>query len=95
MSEQIEQDAEVAPQQHGKRLDQVAAELFPDFSRSRLQGWIKQGALTLDGAVVRPRDKVTAGANLRLSAELDEQVQWSADTHGADSQASTRCYART
>lgn len=79
MPEQIEQDAEVAPQQHGKRLDQVAAELFPDFSRSRLQAWIKQGALTVDGAVVRPRDKVTAGANLRLNAELEEQVQWSGE----------------
>jgi 23S rRNA pseudouridine1911/1915/1917 synthase len=76
MPEQIEQNAKVTLEQHGKRLDQVAAELFPDFSRSRLQGWIKDGALTLDGVVLRPRDKVSAGALLSLCAQLEDEVQW-------------------
>ncbi len=79
MPEQIEQDAEVTSALHGKRLDQVAAELFPDFSRSRLQSWIKSGALTLDGATVRPRDKVKIGAQLRLRAELEDEVSWSGE----------------
>ncbi|MGH8171778.1 MAG: RNA pseudouridine synthase, partial [Rhodanobacteraceae bacterium] len=38
----------------GRRFDQVLAELFPDYSRSRLSAWIKSGAARLDGAEVVP-----------------------------------------
>lgn len=79
MPEQIEQDAQVTAVQHGKRLDQVAAELFPDFSRSRLKSWIQSGALTLNGATLRPRDKVEVGAQLSLRAELEDEVSWSGE----------------
>jgi len=76
MVERIEASAtaeEVAP---GERFDQVAARLFPDFSRSRLQAWIRDGALTVDGVPLRPREKVPPGARLRLSAELEAAVGW-------------------
>jgi 23S rRNA pseudouridine1911/1915/1917 synthase len=54
----------------------VAARLFPDYSRSRLQTWIKQGQLRLDGRQCRPRDKVAAGALLRIEAELERETGW-------------------
>ena len=57
------------------RLDQVAAQLWPDFSRNRLQAWIKAGELTLDGRKVRPRDTVLGGETLSLSAELEQQSE--------------------
>ena len=76
MPERVEQDASVTEAQHGKRLDQVAAELFPDFSRARLQAWIRGGELRCDGITMRPRDKVAAGARLTLSAELEQEVSW-------------------
>ncbi|MEE4190497.1 MAG: 23S rRNA pseudouridine(1911/1915/1917) synthase RluD [Halieaceae bacterium] len=76
MLEHIEQEALVTEEQHGKRLDQVAAELFPEFSRSRLQAWIRSGELLIDGAAVKPRDKVSAGARLTLVAALEEAVSW-------------------
>ena len=57
------------------RLDQVAAQLWPDFSRNRLQGWIKAGELTLDGKQARPRDTVLGGETLSLSAELEQQSE--------------------
>lgn len=41
-----------------QRLDAVLAELFPDYSRSRLQQWIKDGRVLINGAVPRARDKV-------------------------------------
>ncbi|MDP7041696.1 MAG: RNA pseudouridine synthase, partial [Gammaproteobacteria bacterium] len=41
--------------QDGKRFDQALAELFPDYSRSRLQGWIKAGRALLDGETRAPR----------------------------------------
>ena len=60
----------------GARLDQAAARLFPDFSRARLQEWIRQGCLRLDGSVARQRDRVRSGSRLALEAELDAQVNW-------------------
>ncbi|AVK26465.1 pseudouridine synthase, RluA family protein [Pseudomonas aeruginosa] len=60
----------------GQRLDQIAAQLFPEHSRSRLAGWIKDGRLTVDGAVLRPRDIVHSGAQLVLEAEQEAQGEW-------------------
>lgn len=76
MSDRICMTALVAPESGGQRLDQVAAQLFPDFSRSRLQGWIKDGCLTVDGRTVRPRDTVYGGEKLVLDAEREVQGDW-------------------
>jgi len=54
----------------GRRLDQVAAELFPQFSRSRIQGWIRTGQLTADGRTCRPSAKLAGGELLELDAEI-------------------------
>ena len=78
MSEKVELQASVPPEMHGRRLDQVAAELFPGYSRSRLQSWIKQGSLSVNGGSARPRDKVAVGACLRVDAQLEAEVGWQA-----------------
>ena len=59
----------------GRRFDAVLAELFPEFSRSRLAEWIKSGEALLDGATVRPRDPVRGGEAVSLHAELEDQVE--------------------
>ena len=62
--------------QAGMRLDQALAVLFPDFSRARLQSWIKQGMVKVDGVTAqRPRDKVIGGEFVELEAELEDQVE--------------------
>ena len=76
MTETVELQALVPPQMRGDRLDQAAAQLFPDYSRSRLQAWIKRGELTVDGQTCRPRDKVAEGACLRIEAQLEQEVGW-------------------
>ncbi|HEY6130536.1 MAG TPA: 23S rRNA pseudouridine(1911/1915/1917) synthase RluD [Halioglobus sp.] len=76
MNERVELQASVPQEMHGNRLDQVAAQLFPQYSRSRLQDWIRQGALSVDGQQCRPRDKVTSGASLLIEAELQTEVDW-------------------
>ena len=58
----------------GRRFDAVLAELFPDYSRSRLAAWIKSGDARLDGREVRPRDPVRGGETVTLSAVLDVQT---------------------
>lgn len=72
----IELNAEVPYEMGGQRLDQVAALLFAEHSRSRLSAWIKEGLLTVDGAVLRPRDIVHGGAQLVLKAEQEAQGEW-------------------
>lgn len=64
----------------GARFDQAAAQLFPEFSRARLQTWIRSGQLLLDGVTARPRDAVGFGSRLSLSAELQSEVSWAAES---------------
>ncbi|NLA67608.1 MAG: 23S rRNA pseudouridine(1911/1915/1917) synthase RluD [Gammaproteobacteria bacterium] len=58
----------------GRRFDAVLAELFPEYSRSRLAAWVKSGDVLLDGAGVRPRDPVRGGQEVLLTATLETQV---------------------
>lgn len=51
----------------GRRLDQVLAEAFPEFSRSRIQHWIDDGRVQVNGAQRRPRDKVRLGELIVLA----------------------------
>jgi 23S rRNA pseudouridine1911/1915/1917 synthase len=57
----------------GQRVDQVAVDLLPGFSRARLQAWIRAGHLTLDGRRVRPAQRVAGGEFLRLEAEPEAE----------------------
>jgi len=60
----------------GQRSDIVASNLFPDYSRSRLQSWMQDGFLLVDGKHVRPKDRLLTGQNLRLEVELDSPERW-------------------
>lgn len=55
-----------------QRLDRAASELFPQFSRSRLQAWIKSGELTVDGELRRSKDKVLGGEELEIEAQREQ-----------------------
>ena len=69
-------EALVPIQCHGMRLDQVAAELFPDYSRNRLATLIKEGRLMVDGRTVKPRDKATASAQVTLMVTHEPVIDW-------------------
>jgi 23S rRNA pseudouridine1911/1915/1917 synthase len=43
------------------RLDQALAQLFPQYSRNRLQVWLKAGHITVDGELAAPRRLVDGG----------------------------------
>ena len=58
----------------GRRFDAVLAELFPEFSRSKLTEWIKSGDVLLDGDTVRGRDPVRGGEVASLHVVLDTQT---------------------
>ena len=70
----IRHEAAVPLTAAGRRFDQALAEMFPDYSRSRLSGWIKSGAVTLDGAQAPPRQLLRGGEQVLLQVELENEV---------------------
>lgn len=76
MKESVELAACVPADCGGWRLDAAAATLFGEYSRARLQQWIKEGALTLNGLAAKPKDKVMPDDELRLCAALEAQGDW-------------------
>jgi 23S rRNA pseudouridine1911/1915/1917 synthase len=67
-------EARVPDEFAGRRLDQALAELFGDFSRSRLQQWVKQGQVSVDGRQLRPRDKLFGGERVVLTVQLVQEI---------------------
>ena len=59
----------IPPEYARKRFDAVLADLFPDYSRSRLQSWIKKGRVLLDGKQARGKDKVQGDELIELHVE--------------------------
>ena len=74
--DQIELTASVPTADCGRRLDQVAAEQFPQFSRSRLQQWIKSGDLLVNGQQLPAKHKLLGGEELSVSTQLKAEGDW-------------------
>lgn len=63
--------ARVPEELAGMRLDQCLAEMFPDYSRSKLQIWIKSGRVKVDGLERKGREKMDGGEEIELDAEAE------------------------
>jgi 23S rRNA pseudouridine1911/1915/1917 synthase len=51
---------------HGKRLDHVLQEKLPEYSRSRLQQWIKAGRVSVDGKAAKPSATLRGGERIEV-----------------------------
>jgi 23S rRNA pseudouridine1911/1915/1917 synthase len=51
----------------GKRLDHFLQEQMPGFSRSRLQSWIREGRVLVDGAAAKPSHILHGGESVEVS----------------------------
>ncbi|APD90431.1 23S rRNA pseudouridine(1911/1915/1917) synthase [Alteromonas mediterranea] len=70
---QLEASTEAA--HFGLRLDQVLADLFPEYSRSKLKTWIQDGNVSVNGEVITvPRHKMQMDELVTVQAEMDVQV---------------------
>jgi 23S rRNA pseudouridine1911/1915/1917 synthase len=69
--------AEVSSTQAGVRLDQALAQLFPQYSRSRLTAWIREGRVLVDGKTMKPKSLVLGGESIELTpvVEANERVE--------------------
>ncbi|MDO3384874.1 23S rRNA pseudouridine(1911/1915/1917) synthase RluD [Gilvimarinus sp. SDUM040013] len=84
MTTTIELTAQVPVECRGQRFDQIAASLFPDYSRARLQEWIKNGDLTVNEAVLKPKDKLIGGETLSVNVHLQSEETWQAEAIDID-----------
>jgi 23S rRNA pseudouridine1911/1915/1917 synthase len=66
--------AEVPFEMAGMRLDQALAELFSDYSRTRLQTWVKTGRVKVNGLTLKAKDKLEGGEEITLDAEPEVVV---------------------
>ncbi|MEY4476037.1 MAG: ribosomal large subunit pseudouridine synthase [Pseudomonadota bacterium] len=77
MAQQVQLNATVVESQLGQRLDQALAELFPDYSRSRIKEWILEDRVTVDGKTInKPKEKVLGGEFVEIDAQIEEDARW-------------------
>lgn len=67
--------AKIPEEMAGMRLDQCLAEVFPDYSRSKLQTWIKAGRVTVNQHSLKAKDKIDGGELIELDAEAEEVLE--------------------
>ncbi|MCC6302543.1 MAG: 23S rRNA pseudouridine(1911/1915/1917) synthase RluD [Gammaproteobacteria bacterium] len=68
----------------GQRLDRALAELFPEYSRARLQQWMEEGRVSVDGRRPRPRDKARGGERVELLARVERDTAWQAEARALE-----------
>ena len=74
---QITLSAEVQPEQIGQRLDQTLAELFPEYSRSRLKTWIEADLVKRNDRIANiPREKVLGGEKIEITVEVEDETRF-------------------
>lgn len=63
----------------GQRLDQTLAQMFPDYSRSRIKEWILAGKVKVNGTVnSKARDKMYGGEAIIIDAEIEPEIRFEA-----------------
>ncbi|MEO7774601.1 MAG: 23S rRNA pseudouridine(1911/1915/1917) synthase RluD [Steroidobacteraceae bacterium] len=73
-SEFLEHLLELPASAAGLRLDQALAAALPQYSRARIQAWIKEGAVDVDGRAPRSRDPVGGGEKVRVAARFQSDL---------------------
>ena len=71
--------AEVPESLAGNRLDQIAAKLFPGYSRARLQSLIKEGKLLVNGKDSRAKDRLILGDKIAVTVEPQKPLDYQAE----------------
>lgn len=68
--------ATVPAAMEGQRLDQVLANLYPQYSRSQLQKWVKAGQVRVDDKILKPKERLIGGEIIQLCAEQETQTEF-------------------
>lgn len=84
MSTAVRQSLIVPPEFAGQRLDQVLAELLSEYSRTRIKTWIESGEVKVDGAVMRPKDRVVGSERIEVDATIEADQGVTAEAIAVD-----------
>ena len=57
----------------GQRIDTVIQSLLPEYSRTRIQRWIKDGHIKVDNLLINPKKKIIGGEYIEIDIQPDEQ----------------------
>src|SRR3989338_1584103 len=64
-----------------QRLDAALAQLFPDYSRSQIQQWIREGYVQINNKIIqKPRQETIAGQIVTITATITENTEWIAQS---------------
>ena len=75
MTEQNKRFATIPEDHAGLRLDRSLAQLFPEYSRARIQAWIVSEHVTVDGEYRACKYSVSGGEHVELTPIQSEQIQ--------------------
>ncbi len=84
MSESTRLVATIPETLAGARVDQALARLFPQYSRSRIQQWIRSGHAMVDGRRLRQKDLVDGGERVEIQVHVEPDERWIAQPLGID-----------
>jgi len=71
MGQKIQHKEQIPLNLRGLRVDQALASIFPQYSRSRLQSWLKDGNILINNVSMRPKDKIFGGETIEIQTKLD------------------------
>lgn len=58
----------------GQRLDKALAQMFPDYSRSRLKEWLLAGSISVDSGLTKPKEAVSGGETVTFEPQPEAVV---------------------
>lgn len=70
MTEHIQLQFKIPSEHHNHRIDRVLAQLLPEYSRSQLSEWIKNGAITMAQQQCKPKDKAIGAALIEINVDF-------------------------
>ncbi|TNF93652.1 MAG: 23S rRNA pseudouridine(1911/1915/1917) synthase RluD [Gammaproteobacteria bacterium] len=59
---------------HGLRLDQALSKLFPEYSRARIQKWIRQNQVLVNGQSCKPKMNMQGGERILLDVQPEPET---------------------
>jgi 23S rRNA pseudouridine1911/1915/1917 synthase len=68
MNTKIQSSITIPVEFNDSRLDVALGTLLPEYSRSKIQDWIKSGYVTVDGEILRSKDKVQTDQIVNINA---------------------------
>lgn len=72
MIDRIQKQIIISKEQHSQRLDSVLAQLIPEYSRTQISTWIKEGAILRNHKPCKPKDKILSGDLIELNIQLTQ-----------------------